>query len=192
AYADRGAIHEAAPRTRGRLAARAPLHACQPAREARLNRGPWRTTRPSAEVCVMGKGGPKTGVGKATVARNALTHGLLSNPPVVVGIERLEDWDAHYTGVLDSLAPVGKLEVELASRVAALMWRLRRATVYQMGAILAEQEGVAAALANQTANTGGWAAEAVLVPHDTREARELPEQAMGVLDTLERFVARLA
>jgi hypothetical protein len=74
--------------------------------------------------------GPKSAAGKARSAQNALRHGLGSALPVLPG-ERPEDWQAHEAGVLQSLAPVGALERELAGRVALCLWRLRRVARYE-------------------------------------------------------------
>jgi hypothetical protein len=70
--------------------------------------------------------GPRTAEGKATVARNAIKHGLLARDAVVRG-EDPDDFEAHRQAVLAELAPVGVLESVLAERVAGLIWRLRRA-----------------------------------------------------------------
>jgi hypothetical protein len=75
--------------------------------------------------------GPRTANGKAKVARNALRHGVHSDLPVLPGLERAEDWEAHRDGILQSLAPVGTLEETLAQRVALCAWRLQRAARYE-------------------------------------------------------------
>jgi hypothetical protein len=69
--------------------------------------------------------GPTTEVGKAAAARNAVMHGAFARIPVLPG-ESAEEWEAHRSGILDALAPVGLLEVTLAERVALLLWRLGR------------------------------------------------------------------
>ena len=62
----------------------------------------------------MAKPGPKTEAGKAVVRLNAVQHGVLSTTPVIPGLEREEEWDAHRVGVLESLAPQGHMEMSLA------------------------------------------------------------------------------
>lgn len=74
--------------------------------------------------------GPRTPVGKLVVAQNAVRHGIFARLPVVPG-ENEADWQAHRQGTLDSLAPVGLLEVTLAERVALLLWRLARLARYE-------------------------------------------------------------
>lgn len=75
--------------------------------------------------------GPNTPRGKATVARNALAHGLRSALPVLPGVEHENDWKRHRAGVLRALSPSGDLEVLLADRVAVTFWRLRRVVRYE-------------------------------------------------------------
>lgn len=76
-------------------------------------------------------GGPKTEEGKEIVRWNAARHGINSPAPVVPGLEKSEDWEAHLSGVLDSLSPEGHLETVLAERIALLSWRLHRVTRYE-------------------------------------------------------------
>jgi hypothetical protein len=74
--------------------------------------------------------GPRTPEGKATVAQNAVQHGLLARTAVLHG----EDWE-EYTcfskDLLDELYPDGVMEQELADRIVSLSWRLRRAMLNQ-------------------------------------------------------------
>jgi hypothetical protein len=75
-------------------------------------------------------GGPRTQAGKAASSKNATKHGLLSPSPVVAS-ERREDFDDFARGILDSLDPVGTLELELVAQAASLLWRRRRITRYE-------------------------------------------------------------
>jgi hypothetical protein len=88
----------------------------------------------------MTKGGPVTEEGKEVVRWNAARHGIRSPAPVVPGIEKAEDWEAHGEGVLESLKPEGHLETVLAKRVALLSWRLHRVTRYETESIALYQE----------------------------------------------------
>ena len=88
----------------------------------------------------MAKRGPKTEEGKAVVRWNAVRHGVLSTSPVIPGLEREEDWQAHLSGVLASFAPEGELESILAERVALLFWRLQRVARYEREAIASVPE----------------------------------------------------
>ena len=58
--------------------------------------------------------GPITMLGKAAASRNATTHGLLSNAPVLEGIEDPAEWERHHRGILESLQPEGYTETDLA------------------------------------------------------------------------------
>src|SRR5215208_6319996 len=85
-------------------------------------------------------GGPRTEEGKEVVRWNAARHGIRSPAPVVPGIEKAEDWEAHGAGTLESLSPEGHLETVLAERVALLSWRLHRVTRYETESIALYQE----------------------------------------------------
>ncbi len=85
-------------------------------------------------------GGPKMEAGKEVSRWNATRHGIRSPAPVVPGLEKAEDWEAHRDGVLESLSPEGHLENVLAERVALLSWRLHRVTRYERETIALSQE----------------------------------------------------
>jgi hypothetical protein len=93
--------------------------------------------------------GPRTALGKARSAQNAVRHGLRSELPVLPG-EKARDWEELQADILRSLAPVGALEEALANRVALCLWRQRRVILYEVGvtaAGLAEVEEEARAQA---------------------------------------------
>lgn len=85
--------------------------------------------------------GPRTAEGKAAVARNATRHGIFAAVPVIPG-ESAEQWEAHRAGVVESLAPVGLLETNLAERAALLLWRLQRLARYESGTVTTGMEEV--------------------------------------------------
>src|ERR671910_178022 len=85
-------------------------------------------------------GGPHTQAGKAVARWHATRHGIRSPAPVVPGLEKAEDWEAHRDGMLQSLSPEGHLELVLAERVALLSWRLHRVTRYETESIALFQE----------------------------------------------------
>jgi len=70
--------------------------------------------------------GPKTTVGKAIVAQNAIKHGLLARQNVILG-EDPEQFELHRRQLLGELAPTGVIASILAERIVGLAWRLRRA-----------------------------------------------------------------
>jgi hypothetical protein len=77
--------------------------------------------------------GPRTPEGKATVAQNALKHGLLAKEAVVVG-EDLDDFELYRAQLRAELAPVGLAESLLVERIAGLFWRLQRAERFHTAA----------------------------------------------------------
>ena len=105
--------------------------------------------------------------GKAAVRQNATTHGIFSNSPVVGGVESLEEWEEFRIGILEGMHPDGVLELELAERIARLLWRLRRVSHAEEAAIELEQ------------------ARLIEADAPTRAARE---QASGEVDTLDRLL----
>lgn len=88
--------------------------------------------------------GPRTPAGKAVAKMNALVHGMRAEIPVVPG-ETAEEWEVFRAGVTASLTPVGTLEAELADRVAALAWRLRRAAAFETGVTAGRIDAASAA-----------------------------------------------
>jgi hypothetical protein len=82
--------------------------------------------------------GPQTADAKAKVRHNAVRHGLCTIVPVIPRLERAADWEAHRTGVLESLQPVGYLETLWAERVILEFWRLRRLAAYELAQITEE------------------------------------------------------
>jgi hypothetical protein len=80
--------------------------------------------------------------GRAVARFNAATHGLTAETPVIPGVERQEDWDAFRASLVEQLLPVGALELELAERIASLLWRLRRPARYEREYIAASIERV--------------------------------------------------
>jgi hypothetical protein len=79
----------------------------------------------------MAKRGPRTPAGKTAVSRNAVTHGLSSSGPLIVGIEHQADWDGHRAGLMESFAPDGKLEEALAELLVSQLWRLPRVPSFE-------------------------------------------------------------
>jgi hypothetical protein len=69
--------------------------------------------------------GPTTAEGKAIASENSTKHGLTSAKVVVPG-ESQEEFDNFREGILESLAPQSPFENELADRVVAALWRLKR------------------------------------------------------------------
>lgn len=134
----------------------------------------------------MAKSGPNTEAGKKIVSLNAVKHGVFSTTPVIPGIEREEDWEAHLGGILESLAPEGLLEVKLTRRTAALLWRLERLERYETDSIsLAHErveEDVATARFFATRAAGGT--PGLLNQEDVADDLEFERQCLRLLECL--------
>ena len=69
--------------------------------------------------------GPKSAAGKAIVAQNARTHGLLSRSLIIEG-ESQEEFSELLRLLSDEFQPVGLVEQALVERVGIALWRQRR------------------------------------------------------------------
>ena len=74
--------------------------------------------------------GPKTVAGKLRSRQNAWKHGLSAEVIVALG-ENPEAFDELRSELMLQHSPQGSLECELVDRIAGLLWRLRRATVFE-------------------------------------------------------------
>ncbi len=141
------------------------------------------------------RGGPKTQDGKATASRNALSHGMASTAPVIVGMESQSGWRRHLDGILASLSPEGDLEEALAERVASLLWRLRRVTRYEVAVTVRQVQGTESDLVLADAYGSGTISKGVLPAVDpdrvarAQETRILPDP--HDLDKIMRYEAHL-
>jgi len=54
-----------------------------------------------------------------------------AEPPLLNRLESREHWQQHVGGIIESLRPEGHHEMELAVRIAGLLWRLRRVAYYE-------------------------------------------------------------
>jgi hypothetical protein len=132
-------------------------------------------------------------------------HGIRSPAPVVLGIERAEDWEEHRDGVLESLSPEGHLETVLAERVALLCWRLNRVTRYETEVIALSQEK----MEGDMAEWNGWTVslvrecisakasvagedEQVLIEVATEQARLDTISAKAAAERVEQDLARMS
>ncbi len=74
--------------------------------------------------------GPRSPNGKARVASNALKHGL-TGKQIVLPNENAEEFEAFRITLWTDLAPQGALEEELAGKIVADAWRLRRVPILE-------------------------------------------------------------
>src|SRR3954463_11435993 len=75
--------------------------------------------------------GPRTLRGKSIVSPNAAPHGLDSTSPAIPRLEDPDAWHQHHEATVESLAPVGQVETDLAERVALILWPLRRVARFE-------------------------------------------------------------
>lgn len=68
---------------------------------------------------------------------------LLGANPVVARFESRDDWYAHRDSVVDSLRPVGQLELAFCERVAVLLWRIDRVVRFETAAAASGSEEAA-------------------------------------------------
>jgi hypothetical protein len=78
--------------------------------------------------------GPRTRDGKSTSSRNALVHGLTAQHIMLDG-EDAALFDVMYGRLVEQFTPSLPLEELLVERLAGLMWRLRRAPVFEAALI---------------------------------------------------------
>src|ERR1700684_1083940 len=90
--------------------------------------------------------GPKTEKGKHRTRLNAYRHGLTGQICLLTTDEH-QAFDQHCTGIRESLAPVGALEIELAQSIAEDHWRLKRARAIETGIFALGHQGALGALA---------------------------------------------
>jgi hypothetical protein len=76
------------------------------------------------------------------VRQNARTHGIFSDVAVIPGQESEEEWRIHLEGINESYKPEGYLESQLAARIAAILWRLRRIARFERDALALAVEGL--------------------------------------------------
>ena len=86
----------------------------------------------------MNKRGPASRSGKAAVANSSLKHGLTA-AAIVLPSESESDWITFHDELLLRFNAEGPAEIALASRVAELLWRLRRAARAEAQSISVDQ-----------------------------------------------------
>lgn len=131
--------------------------------------------------------GPRTPEGKSRTSRNATRHGVLSALAVVPGLEKAADWEAHRSGIVAALAPVGDLEALLADRVALSSWRLLRLARYEREAVAVGLEAVEDEVAEKRAGETLYGKAA-----HPRDLRAAVRNAEKTLEDRTRFYASLA
>ena len=83
--------------------------------------------------------GPQTEYGKQRSRQNALRHGLTART-VIAAIESAADYRAFAADIFAEHNPCTAIERELVSRLASVLWRLRRSTSIETGLFQIEAE----------------------------------------------------
>src|SRR3954468_3931138 len=76
--------------------------------------------------------GPRTEEGKQQSRQNALRHGLTAET-VITALENAADYQAFEASIALDHQPRSTTERELVSRLASVLWRLRRSTAIETG-----------------------------------------------------------
>src|SRR5258708_39904108 len=76
--------------------------------------------------------GPRSEAGKQQSRYNALRHGLTAET-VIAALEHKDDYQAFVAEIAADYQPRSAVETELVSRLASLLWRLRRSTRIETG-----------------------------------------------------------
>jgi hypothetical protein len=72
------------------------------------------------------KRGEMTADGRRSQIQYKLGHGIRGISPVLLGVEREEDWRMHYEGVSRALNPGNEFEADLVYLIAWQLWRFSR------------------------------------------------------------------
>jgi len=82
---------------------------------------------------------PKTGTQRTRL--NAYKHGLTGRIHILTAAEQTA-FDTHCKGIIEALAPVGALEVDLAQTIAEGRWRLKRIYAIESAIYATDQMGL--------------------------------------------------
>src|SRR5215510_7295662 len=83
--------------------------------------------------------GPRTESGKRRSRRNAIRHGLMAET-VIDSLEDAADYKAFERAIKSDYSPQTAIEGQLVSRLASLLWRLRRAVIVESGLLNIQAE----------------------------------------------------
>jgi hypothetical protein len=85
--------------------------------------------------------GPRTEAGKRRSRRNAIRHGLTAET-VIDTLENAADYKAFERAIKSDYSPQSAIEGQLVSRLASLLWRLRRAVIVESGLLDMQAETI--------------------------------------------------
>jgi hypothetical protein len=93
--------------------------------------------------------GPRTESGKRRSRRNAIRHGLTAET-VIDTLEDAADYRAFERAIKSDYSPQTAIESQLVSRLASLLWRLRRAVIIESGLLNMQAETIQSPSARPT------------------------------------------
>jgi hypothetical protein len=132
--------------------------------------------------------GPRTEQGKQTSRQNALRHGLTAET-VITALENSADYQAFETTIASDYQPRSATECELVSRLASVLWRLRRSTSIETGLFQIQgelmQNGSASPPLRRNVPLPDWYDELDATPHvadfsDRKVPDESPASAQSM------------
>ena len=83
--------------------------------------------------------GPKTALGKAKSALNAVKHGIFTKECLKnISDEEARDYETLRLGIFESLKPKDQMQAILCDKVAIDAWRLRKVLAFEQGAMQLE------------------------------------------------------
>jgi hypothetical protein len=85
--------------------------------------------------------GPRSEAGKRRSRRNAIRHGLTAET-VIDTLEDSADYRAFERAIRSDYSPQTAIESQLVSRLASLLWRLRRAVIIESGLLNMQTETI--------------------------------------------------
>jgi hypothetical protein len=129
--------------------------------------------------------GPKTAEGRAATDLSKVTHGIRYEKPVISGVEKPREWEAHYDAFIGSLAPDGAVEHNFTYRIALNYWRLGRLIRAECAAVAEEvKQGL---LFSDDGSERNLLPEANTLARLIDYERHLCSQIRRDFDRLERF-----
>jgi len=85
--------------------------------------------------------GPRTESGRRRSRRNAVRHGLTAETVIDI-LEDAADYRAFERAIKSDYSPQTAIEGQLVSRLASLLWRLRRAVIIESGLLNMQAETI--------------------------------------------------
>ena len=83
--------------------------------------------------------GPKTALGKAKSALNAVKHGIFTKECLKnISDEEARDYETLRLGIFESLKPKDQMQAILCDKIAIDVWRLRKVLAFEQGAMQLE------------------------------------------------------